>query len=204
MSRRSGRAAPRPVRGGERGDKKDGRTDDGRQARARARESARGGRGEPRRGRRRRRRAKSLGGFPATTGRGTGAWKGDAPGPGSPPRRSRRRPARRTGARRTAAATRARGRSRRPPRPRAAGRRRRRVDSRRGECVVARPGDGEGSTRGDVRVKKRGRADRGHRVGDFVPIGKPRRLSSEAGDAPSGLPRSKSRLALSSNSASRG
>ena len=45
---------------------------------------------------------------------------------------------------------------------------------RRGECVVGSRGRRGFGARRCAR-KKRGRADRGHRVGDFVPIGKPRR-----------------------------
>ena len=182
------------------GDKKEREEDDGRPGARSARESAAEGEHNPDADAGAAGDAR-LGGFPATTGRGMGARRA-TPRARARRRRSRRRPARRTRARRTAAATRARGRSRRPPRPRAAGRRRRRAWTEARRMRSPGPGDGEGLARGDVR-EKRGRADRGHRVGDFVPIGKPRRALSEAGDAPSGLPRSKSRLGLSSNSASR-
>ena len=105
------------------GDKKEREEDDGRPGARSARESAAEGEHNPDADAGAAGDAR-LGGFSATTGRGTGARRA-TPRARARRRRSRRRPARRTRARRTAAATRARGRSRRPPRPRAAGRRRR-------------------------------------------------------------------------------
>ena len=71
------------------------------------------------------------------------------------------------------------------------------------ENASSGPGDGEGLARGDVREKNAGAQIAG--IGSEIssPSGSRDELSSEAGDAPSGLPRSKSRLGLSSNSASR-
>ena len=149
------------------GDKKEREEDDGRPGARSARESAAEGEHNPDAD------AGAAGGarpgFPATTGRGMGregrprAGRRRARGGGRLDARGRRT--------RSDAGSRAESETTSPTSGGAAAAAR--VD-RGAENASSGPGDGEGLARGDVR-EKRGRADRGHRVGDFVPIGKPRR-----------------------------
>ena len=183
------------------GDKKEREEDDGRPGARSARESAAEGEHNPDADAGAAGDAR-LGGFARDDGSRHGSEKGDAPGPGSAAALAAAAGSTHEGSTHggSDAGSRAESETTSPTSGGAAAAAR--VD-RGAENASSGPGDGEGLARGDVREKNAGAQIAG--IGSEIssPSGSRDELSSEAGDAPSGLPRSKSRLGLSSNSASR-